>query len=190
MLRFHSLVCLVCGLLLPPLLTAAESPVSGQMTIGLKRHNAGTFYVDGAIEGYGEMNFLVDTGSSYVVINESVLAALSKAGRVAPGRELSGVMADGSRRTIPTYRLSGLRLGEACWIEDVEAAVISGNTRPILGMDVLARLAPFTFSADPAQIVLARCQSAPAAAEAELMEAELVATPATDKSKANSSAAQ
>lgn len=168
------LACWVCSLLLSPAVAVAESPMTGAMTIGLQRHSAGTFYVDGALEGYGELNFLVDTGSSYLVINETVLAVLKQAGKAAPGRELSGLMADGSRRVIPTYRLNGLRLGEACWIGDVEAAVIAGNTRPILGMEVLARLAPFTFSADPAQLVLARCQSASAAAETHLMRAELL----------------
>lgn len=136
------------------------------MTVGLQRHNAGTFYVNGALDGYGEMKFLVDTGSSYMVINETVLAALNKTGTVKPGRELSGQMADGSRRVIPTFLLKGLRLGEACWIGEVEAAVIPGNVRPILGMDVLARLAPFTFSANPAQLILASCQTAPVPAGA------------------------
>lgn len=156
---------LACLILSPLFFTAAAFAESsgGLVTVGLQRHSAGTFYVAGALEGYGTINFLVDTGSSYLVINETVLAVLKKAGKVSPGRELDGVMADGSRRIIPTYRLAGLRLGKSCWIDEVEAAVISGNTRPILGMEVLSRLAPFTFSADPAHLVLARCQSAPAA---------------------------
>lgn len=166
MLRFRFLACFLFSWLLPPALAIAQSPVTGVMTVGLQRHHAGTFYVDGALDGYGNMKFLVDTGSSYMVINETVLAVLSKAGQVQPGRELSGLMADGTRRIIPTYRLKGLRIGEACWIGEVEAAVIPGNSRPILGMDVLARLAPFTFSANPAQLMLASCQTAPVAAGA------------------------
>lgn len=181
------LACSVFSLLLlSPAVAAAESGEVEMMTVGLERHRAGTFYVDGALDGYGEMNFLVDTGSSYLVIGEAVLAVLQKAGKAAPGRELSGLMADGSRRIIPTYRLSGLRLGQGCWIGDVEAAVIAGNTRPILGMEVLARLAPFTFSANPAQLVLARCQSAPDVAD--LMRVELLKPPAAQDGEATPAA--
>lgn len=169
---------LICGLLLSSATAIAEPlPAPTMMTVGLQRHSAGTFYVEGALEGYGDINFLVDTGSSYMVINETVLAALQKAGKAAPGRQLSGVMADGSRRVIPTYRLNGLRLGKACWIGDVEAAVIAGNTRPILGMEVLTRLAPFTFSAEPAELMLTRCQTTPVPAETHLMRAEILAAP-------------
>ena len=137
----------------------AEAPTAH--TVSLKKHDAGTFYVLGALDGYGEISFLVDTGSSYMVINEAMLAALVDAGRATPLRQISGRMADGSRRVIPTYRVKNLRLGDSCWVPEVEAAVISGNTRPILGMEVLERLAPFTFSANPAQLVLHRCQSGP-----------------------------
>ena len=157
---------LLAGLFLSLLPAAAFAQTAASaMTVSMQRHSAGTFYVDGAIDGYGAIAFLVDTGSSYMVINQRMLEVLQKAGMATPKRELSGHMADGSRRVIPTYRLSGLRLGADCWIGDVEAAVIPGNTRPILGMEVLARLAPFTFSAEPAQLQLAGCQGAPGIAQ-------------------------
>jgi len=44
-------------------------------------------------------------------------------------------------------------------VRDVEVAVIPGNVRPILGMSILSRLSPFTFSAEPAEIGLAQCQA-------------------------------
>ncbi len=151
-----------------PAAAEISEPAGTAMVVGLQQHNAGTFYIAGALEGYGDINFLVDTGSSYMVINEAMLAELQAAGNAQPARQLSGLMADGTRRVIPTYFLKSLRLGDACWIGEVEAAIIPGNARPILGMAVLARLAPFTFSAQPAQLALTHCQSAPAPAPIEV----------------------
>lgn len=128
------------------------------MAVTLQKHDAGTFYVHGAIEGFGELELLVDTGASYLVINEKILAVLKEGGVAEYSRELRGTMADGSARQIPVYRISALRLGSQCWIPNVEAAVFPGGARPILGMNVLTRLAPFTFSAEPPQLGLAQCQ--------------------------------
>src|ERR1043165_8329072 len=119
------------------------------MAVTLQKHDAGTFYVHGAIEGFGELELLVDTGASYLVINEKILAVLKEGGVAEYSRELRGTMADGTTRQIPVYRISALRLGTQCWIPNVEAAVFPGGARPILGMNVLTRLSPFTFSAEP-----------------------------------------
>jgi clan AA aspartic protease (TIGR02281 family) len=148
----HAFLCL--GLLLSaPLATAAEFT-----EVALLKHDAGTFYVNGAIQGYGELRMLVDTGSSYLVISQAILDDLVKAGDARYSRQLEGVMADGSSRVIPVYRLAGLRLGANCWVHDVEAAVLPGHTRPILGMNILSRLSPFTFSAEPAKLGVQQCQ--------------------------------
>lgn len=147
----HALLWL--GLAFAPLATAAEFT-----EVSLQKHDAGTFYVKGAIKGYGDLRMLVDTGSSYLVISQSILDELLKAGDASYARQLEGIMADGSSRVIPVYRLAGLRLGEDCWVHDVEAAVLPGQTRPILGMNILSRLAPFTFSAEPAKLGVQQCQ--------------------------------
>jgi hypothetical protein len=87
-------------------------------------------------------------------------------------------MADGSDTVAPIYRLAGLRLGTECWIQDVEAAVFPGIPRPILGMNVLVRLAPFTFSADPPQLRLNQCVGSSPAELAELTATRLPVSPA------------
>lgn len=138
-----------------PLLTPSLAPTE----VALTRHKAGTFYIDGLIEGYGAVSLLLDTGSSYLVINETILAALQRSHGAEYTRDLDGLMADGSRRVIPLYRVSALRVGADCWIHDVEAAVFPSAVRPILGMNILARLAPFTVSAEPPQLAVNRCQA-------------------------------
>jgi hypothetical protein len=150
--------------------------------VALKKHDAGTFYVDGALSGYGDLRMLVDTGSSYLVIGEAILEKLVKSGGAQYSRKLEGIMADGSTRVIPLYRVAGVRLGPNCWIHDVEAAVFPGQTRPILGMNILARLAPFTFSADPPELGVQQCQL-PQAVSATAAEFTAVETPVVEKSK-------
>ena len=145
----------VCSL--APLLAAADPAPSEFMSVDIQERATGTFYIAGAIEGVGELDMLVDTGSSYLVITDTMLELLKTADRVKYSRNLEGRMADGTTRVIPLYRLAGIRLGEACWLYDVEAAVFPAGSRPILGMNVLARLAPFTLSTHPAQLGLTHC---------------------------------
>lgn len=131
--------------------------------VELKRRSAGTYYVPSLIEGFGATNLLVDTGSSHLVISQDMLETLKSQNRAEFVRDLRGVMADGSARVVPVYRISSLRLGQACWIHDIEAAVFPKKSRPILGMSTLAQLAPFTLSTDPATLSLSRCLAAPKA---------------------------
>lgn len=143
-----------------PFAAQAAAPLP-MLAVALEKKPAGTFYVDGAIEGYGALELLVDTGSSLVVINEDILARLKAAGAIDYSHDLDGNMADGSKRNVQVYRISALRIGKDCWIRDVEAAVIQNNVRPILGMNVLSRLSPFTFSAEPPQLMLNQCSGLP-----------------------------
>lgn len=135
---------------------AAQSGV-GRLYVDLERRVAGTYYVAGSIAGYGEVDLLVDTGSSFFVINDLILQVLLQAGTAHYSRDLEGRMADGSIRAVRLYRLTELRLGENCRIPGVEAAVFAGSTRTILGMNVLSQLAPFTFSADPPSLQFGPC---------------------------------
>lgn len=152
--------------------TARAETVSAKMAgaeamidtvVQLKRRNAGTFYVPSLIDGIGATNMLVDTGSSHLVISQDMLDKLEQQNRAEFVRDLRGVMADGTARVVPVYRIASLRLGSGCWIHDVEAAVFPKKSRPILGMSILAQLAPFTLSTDPATLSLSRCQTAPKA---------------------------
>ena len=141
-----------------PAATPAVAAPAEFTAIEIEKRSAGTFYINGAIEGFGALDMLVDTGSSYLVITQPMLEALEQGGRASYSRGLEGRMADGSTRVVPLYRIDSVRLGESCWVHDVEAAIFPAGSRTILGMNVLSRLAPFTFSADPARLGLANCQ--------------------------------
>jgi predicted aspartyl protease len=147
--------CIACvlGLSLQATATATESLA----TIPMHEKGAKTYYIHGAIEGFGDTEFMVDTGSGYVTINEHTLNVLQASGGATYVRDLLGVFADGQRRTYPVYRLASIRLGENCELHDVEAAVFPGRTRHILGLSGLKQAGSFTFSFKPPQLRLANC---------------------------------
>lgn len=136
---------------------AAEKPNLNKR-IPMMNRGASTFYVEGHIDGFGPAFMLVDTGSSYSTLNEETFAVLQKTGHTSFIKELQGTMADGSRRVVPIYRISGVNLGGECHIRDVEVALFPGSTRLILGLSVLRKVSPFMFSiGETPHIMLSNC---------------------------------
>lgn len=122
-------------------------------------HDGGksTYYVIGELEGLGDVELMVDTGSSYLAIDEEAIATLVESGAAFYSREIRGMLANGSEMVIPIYTVKSLNIGGECRLNNVEAAVFPGNTRLILGLSVLSKAAPFIFSIDPPQLILSHC---------------------------------
>jgi predicted aspartyl protease len=154
MMHSTSSLCLLC--LLVPALAGAAEDLPGGAEVPIYERGTVTFYVDGGIDGYGDTAFMLDTGSAYVTIDQSTLAVLERHSRAEFLRTIEGMMADGRRRSVPIYRLSGIRLGQ-CEIRDVEAAVFPRGTRHILGLNALKAAAPFTVSLEPPRLALGKC---------------------------------
>jgi predicted aspartyl protease len=163
-------------MLLPPfvflLLTALLFAFSGaavgddfRFRIEMQEKSAATYYVAGNIQGYGPVELMVDTGSGYSTINEDTLTVLKRRQAVRYVKRLQGVLADGTELEVPVYAISRMRIGRECWLENVEAAVLPGATRQILGLSALRRAAPFIFSVDPPALTLSGCDSAEEVAE-------------------------
>jgi clan AA aspartic protease (TIGR02281 family) len=127
--------------------------------VTMSQKSAATFYVTGEITGAGPVEFLVDTGSGYVTINQRTLDPLASTGEAHYVKQLRGVLADGSAREVPVYALAHIRIGD-CWLSDVEAAVLPGDSRQILGLSALRKAAPFIFSIDPPALSLSGCETA------------------------------
>jgi len=128
------------------------------ISIPMQEKNAATFYIDVNITGYGNAEFMVDTGSGYMTINQQTLDVLIEKQQAVYRKELSGILANGERMVVPVYMISKVAIGGECEIHNVEAAVFPGTTRQILGLSALTRTAPFIFSTDPAELVLS-CQT-------------------------------
>lgn len=147
--------------LLVLLLSATCVSTAGEFGTTVDMHSKGstTFYVPGEITGLGAVDLMVDTGSGYMTINERMLESLKDGGQVKFVRHLRGRLANGSELEVPVYTIGAVSIGEACWLRNVEAAVFPGDTRPILGLNVLQRTAPFIFSFDPPRLVLSHCDT-------------------------------
>jgi predicted aspartyl protease len=129
--------------------------------VAMQEKSAVTFYVPGKIPGYGAVEFMVDTGSGYMTINEQTLEVLEREGNVRYIKQLRGILADGSELEVPVYSIERISIGGNCWLEDVEAAVFPGTSRQILGLSALRKAAPFVFSVDPPALTLSRCGTLP-----------------------------
>lgn len=126
-------------------------------SVPMRDGGSATYYVEADLDGVGQMDFMVDTGSGYLTINEETLATLKRLGGVSYLYDLQAVLADGSEMIMPVYRIKSLSIGGRCRLTDVEAAVFPGATRQILGLSALKKAAPFIFSFDPPNLVLSNC---------------------------------
>ena len=126
-------------------------------SIPMRDKGASTYYVPCNIEGYGSVDMMVDTGSSYMTINENALRVLKAKGRATYVKQLDAKMADGSRMIVPVYRLTMVNLGGRCRLHNIEAAVLPGASRPLLGLSVLNKAGPFIFSTNPPRLTLSHC---------------------------------
>lgn len=136
--------------------TSVAAPAA-QHAIPMRHNGAATYYIGGSIAGYGPVEFLVDTGSGFTTINQHTLSVLKRSGDATFVRKLTGVMADGTRRIVPVYRIRAITLGGRCVLRNIEAAVFPHRTRPLLGLSALDKAAPFVFSTRPPRLVLSNC---------------------------------
>ena len=116
-----------------------------------------TFYISAKLAGLETTEFMVDTGSSYMTINQVTLERLQTRGQAEYLRNLTGVLANGDEMVVPVYRVPRIILGNRCELLDIEAAVFPGRTRQILGLNVLGKASPFVFSVDPPRLTLSNC---------------------------------
>ncbi|MGR9106491.1 MAG: retroviral-like aspartic protease family protein [Gammaproteobacteria bacterium] len=135
----------------------AESLLSFSAKIPIHDRGAVTYYVHARVGGREDTEFMVDTGSGYTAINERMLAEIASYERPEYIRSIAGVLADGTEISMPIYRISSLNIGGQCLIQNVEVAVLPGETRNILGLSALKMVAPFSLYVDPPALLLSNC---------------------------------
>lgn len=129
------------------------------VNVPMYQHGTQTLYVAGSIAGYGETEFMVDTGASYLALNETTIGVLLENGEAVFVKHLSARMADGRTAVIPIYQITRLKIGDRCTIENVEAAMLPGKTRNILGLSALRKASPFMLDLEAERLMLSQCQS-------------------------------
>ncbi|KPJ90781.1 MAG: hypothetical protein AMJ53_12940 [Gammaproteobacteria bacterium SG8_11] len=121
---------------------------------------AQTFYVKGQLGSLDATEFMLDTGSGYLVINQESLAQLKESSQANYVKDIRGILANGDEFVVPVWKIASMTINEQCVLRDVEAAVFPGKTRQILGLTALKKAAPFIVSFDPPQIVFSHCDRA------------------------------
>ncbi|MEW5754819.1 MAG: retroviral-like aspartic protease family protein [Pseudomonadota bacterium] len=135
----------------------AASAADFGTTVPMHEGSKSSYYIDGHLEGYGAVELMVDTGSSYLTINQETLDVLTRKGNAEYSRDLKGSLANGNTIVVPVYKISGLNIGATCRLTEVEAAVFPNASRLILGLNALRQTAPFIFSVDPPSLTLSNC---------------------------------
>ncbi|WP_347985937.1 retropepsin-like aspartic protease [Methylomonas sp. AM2-LC] len=125
--------------------------------IAMHVSEAGTFYIPIHIKGMQQMDFLVDTGSSYTIINENTLAILKANGQAKYTNQIKGVTADGSVKVVALYTIQSIDIGNNCVLKNVDAAVFPGENRQILGLSALSKVSSVVFSMSPPSLQLSDC---------------------------------
>ncbi|MBW2939716.1 retropepsin-like aspartic protease family protein [Zhongshania aquimaris] len=143
--------------------SAIVTPSTAPATeIQLVEKDTDVFYLEAKLGNSAASEFLFDTGSGYLAINVKVLDRLKSEGDAQYRRSIRARLASGAINSLAVYSIASLDLGGGCVLHDVEAAILPGSTRNILGMNVLKMVDSFSVSFKPAKLVLSGCgQPAP-----------------------------
>lgn len=140
----------------------AMPAVAPATEIQLVEKDTDVFYLQAKLGDNAASEFLFDTGSGYLAINEEVLGRLKSGGQAEYLRSIRARLASGAVSSVAVYSIASLDLGSGCVLRDVEAAILPGSTRNILGMNVLKMVDSFSVSFEPAKLVLSGCSQQPA----------------------------
>lgn len=130
----------------------------GAFSVPLVQQPSGAFYVRGIIGDSIETELLVDTGSTYVVLTPLTFKALEKSEGAIFKRTIHGTTAGGRVLKARVYEITALAIGDNCVLESVEAVILPGSNRNILGLSALKRVQPFTFDLDPLALRFGGCR--------------------------------
>ena len=133
-------------------LTVFSAQAGEVSSVALKGNKVGTLHVMATVGAHVRTEFLLDTGSAYVVLTEATRHALADEGALTPVRKLRAVMANDATARAQVYRVSSLTLGAQCTIRNFEAVALPGARKDILGLSVLRVVAPFTVGFEPLRL--------------------------------------
>lgn len=147
----------VLSAILAILAVAPAGVMAASAIVPMEEKGANNYYVDVHLQGFGRVEYLVDTGAGYMTIDEDALALLQANDNAIYVKRLQGMLADGETLIVPIYRIRSINIGGNCRIQDVEVAVFPGGSHSLLGLSVLGKTAPFMFSMEPPQLHMSNC---------------------------------
>jgi len=135
--------------------TCASVAAAGElMTVGLANNSVGTLHLQARLGEQVDAEFLLDTGSAFVVLSEATRRKLASAGALVPLHRLRAVMANNAVTDAQVYRVTSLQLATGCVVRDFEAVALPGARKNILGLSALRSVAPFTVHLEPLRLEL------------------------------------
>jgi clan AA aspartic protease (TIGR02281 family) len=140
------------------LMLATTTAYAGSSILPLTRSQAGTYYLQGNLDGNISTDFLLDTGSGYVSLTEKTFGQIRDESTTEFRRHIRAAMANGKVVAVPVYSVKQLALGN-CILEDIEVMVLPSASRDILGLNAIAALQPLTIQLDP-PVLNASCPNA------------------------------
>lgn len=137
------------------LLSIAFAAPAGELRdVGLTANEVGTLHVEARLGTQVGTEFLLDTGSAYVVLTEATRRSLAAEGALTPVRQLRAVMANNATARAQVYRVSSIRFADGCEVRNFEAVALPGARKNILGLSALRAFAPFTVDVAPLRLRL------------------------------------
>lgn len=142
-LKLSLFLSLTPVLFLTPNVNATSSSAIELASISVQAAASGTFYVNGHFSPSIDMDLLIDTGSSFTIIDEKSAKALLEHGAMEYKRSIVGTMADGSEKHVDVYQVKEMFIG-SCRIAEFEAVSLGKHATPVLGINALSSLSPFS----------------------------------------------
>lgn len=131
---------------------ASSARAAETVSLALSSNTVGTLHVTARLGQAVPADFLLDTGSAYVVLSADTRRRLESEGSLQPVRKLRAVMANNATVSAPVYRVSALELAPGCVVRDFEAVALPGARKNILGLSALRAVAPFTINLEPSRL--------------------------------------
>ena len=128
-----------------------------QYDIELHPLPTGTYTLSGQLTPSLKEEFLFDTGASMVMIGKKLFDQISKHHKPVSTGKIAAVMASGNVKTIPTYTLPSLVLGNGCDVGPIEIAVVRGATRNLIGLNALSKLGSITIDIQHGKLLIDEC---------------------------------
>lgn len=125
-------------------------------TFPLESSHGGTLYLVNSDVSAESSRFLIDTGSSLTILNQTTFKALKSQQSVQESGLAVAKLANGRKQKVTLYTIPILRLSAQCYFENVSVAVMQ-NPHNILGMGVLSRAAPIGIELSPPRLTLSQC---------------------------------
>lgn len=145
----------LCALIFSALVTA-EPTTPKSTNVALHRSGAGTLEIAVSAAGV-DADFMLDTGASMVTLSSSLFNSLRSQGAVLPVRQVAARLANNKIALSDVYEIQSFTVN-GCELGPLEAVVIEGGKRNLLGLNALESAAPFSISLSPLELQLSHCQ--------------------------------